>query len=172
MSFWDTTDGTKATGHVEESGGFAPLPLADYPVMLEDAKVNEYEGRRTVQFKTRIIEGFGKNRVVFLSLKAWDEDGKKRDRALQILAKVYALTNATLPEDEPDDVSLSQLCDKPLTFKLDVYDINGKTGNWLVNVKEYGAKADAPKATGGKPKAVVASRPAPEMSDQDLDIPF
>lgn len=174
MSFWNTSEGTKATGEVQENSDFAPLAKGDYISMIEEASVDEYEGVKKIKFKARVVgDGPGKNRVLFLNLKCWEKDSKKRDRAIQLLVKIFGICKAKMPNGEPDDIALSQLCDKPISLKLDVWEmeINGeiKSGNWLVNADAVGAKAGvAPAAK--KPAAKAA--PAAGFSDMDNDIPF
>jgi hypothetical protein len=172
-SFWATSNGEKATGEVTESN-FDPLPKAWYKSMFESASIDEYEGEKKVKFKARVVgEGFGKNRVLFLNLKCWDEDEKKRDRAIQLLVKIFNILGVKLPKAEPDDADLSELVDKPLDLLLDVWDWEGKSGNWLVNAEAKGVKAgsEPAKVAPKKPGAVPTKR-EPGDDDMDDDIPF
>ena len=175
-SFWSTSSGEQATGEVKESN-FDPLPKGWYLSMLESVEVDEYEGQKKVKIKARVIgEGEGKNRVLFLGLKCFPGEKIKeetRDRAIQILVKMYNICKAKLPNGEPDDASLSQLVDKPMNLLLDVWEINDKSGNWLQNVEAKGAKVGgeeqklAPKPSAKKPE------PARETGDdEDPDCPF
>ena len=50
-----------------------------------------------------------------------------RDRAIQILVKMYNICKAKLPNGEPDDASLSQLVDKPLNLMLDKWELDEDT---------------------------------------------
>ena len=177
-SFWQTSAGTEANGEVQENG-FDPLPKGNYLSMLESVEVDEYQGQKKVKIKARVIgEGFGKNRVLFLNLKCFsgpDIKEETRDRCINILVKMYNICKAKLPNGEPDDASLSQLVDKPMILKLDVWELEdkSKSGNWLVNVDSKGAKAGgeekkpAPKPSAKKPE------PAREPGEyDDDDIPF
>ncbi|TAK97503.1 MAG: hypothetical protein EPO08_21170 [Rhodospirillaceae bacterium] len=172
MSFWKTSAGTEATGEVEEMS-FDPLPKGWYTSMLEEVSVDEYENQKKIKIKARIVgEGFGKNRVLFLNLKAFEGDKIKdtaRDRAIQVLVKMYQICKAKLPNGEPDDRSLSQLVDKPMDLLLDIWELEdkSKSGNWLVNCAAKGEKAGG--TTTGKP--VAKSKPAPQ-DDDDSSIPF
>lgn len=179
-SFWNTSEGTKATGEVQENNDFAPLAKGDYISMIEEASVDEYQGVKKIKFKARVVgDGAGKNRVLFLNLKCWDADSAKRDKAIQLLVKIFGICKAKLPNGEPDDVSLSQLCDKPISLKLGVWEIKeeNKSGNWLINAEAVGAKAGgAPKAAEVTKKKVVSNMPATAapnaFADMDDDIPF
>ena len=178
MSFWTTSAGQEATGDVQESN-FDPLPRGWYLSMLESVEVDEYEGQKKVKIKARIVgEGQGKNRVLFLNLKCFagsDIKETARDRAIQVLVKMYNICKAKLPNGEPDDASLSQLVDKPMELMLDVWELEdkSKSGNWLMNVEAKGAKAggiSAPKTT-AKPTQKPADR-EPGSDDESGDCPF
>lgn len=174
MSFWTTSVGQEATGEVQEND-FAPLAKGWYLSLLESVEVDEYEGQKKVKIKARVIgEGAGKNRVLFLNLKCFSGDKIKetaRDNAIQILVKMYGICKVKLPNGEPDDDSLSQLVDKPMSLHLDVWELEdkSKSGNWLRNVEAKGVKAgtETAKAT---PKKPVNTGPGDE-TDGD-DIPF
>lgn len=178
MSFWKTSAGTEATGDVQENSGFDPLPLDYYLTMLEEVKINEYQGDRTIQLKARIVGEKYKNRVLFLKLKCFDNDDKKRDRAINLLVKLYNSVGVKLPDSEPNDIQLSKLTDKPLQIKVDVFNFTtseGKQveGNFIVNfeTKAYVVTdKDVPKL----PRtALPGSGPAnPSFRDVDDDIPF
>lgn len=168
-NFWATSDGQKATGEVKENS-FDDTPLAkgDYNSIIETAEVNEWQGERTVNFKTRALD---LNRVLFPKLRVFDKDEKKRDRAIQLLVKCANSVGVKLPEGEPDDIWLSKLCDKPLTIKYDVYkftpagETEEKTGNFIINFEAKGHKA------GGQTSKPATTRKAPDI-DPDSDVPF
>ena len=173
MSFWNTSSGEKATGDVQEND-FAPLPKGDYICMFEEAKVDEYEGEQKIKLKARVVgDGFGKNRVLFLNLKCWDQSSEKRDKAIQLLVKIFGICKAKLPAGEPDDIALSQLCDKPISLKLGVWEMKdeGKSGNWLINADAVGAKAGAGKAAVAKTSSTTEPQHK-AFSVGDDDIPF
>ena len=172
-SFWSTSSGEQATGEVKESN-FNPLPKDWYLSMFESVEVDEYEGQKKVKIKARVIgEGEGKNRVLFLGLKCFPGEKIKeetRDRAIQILVKMYNICKAKLPNGEPDDASLSQLVDKPINLMLDKWEINDKSGNWLMNVEAKGVVVGDKKDQ--KPTAKPSSKKQDPVYDDDDDIPF
>lgn len=170
MSFWAMSSGEQASGEVQETSS-DPLPKGWYPALFETVEIDEYEGQKKIKLKARIIDGEFKNRVMFLNLKAFEGPDIKetaRDRALQVLVKMYQVLNkGKLPNGEPDDRTLSVLADKPLDIMLDKWVIKkpgeeDKSGNWLVNVAAKGEEA-------GKDK-----KPAPSMAggNVDDDIPW
>lgn len=162
MSFWQTSEGQQATGEVSDNS-FDPLAKGDYEGFIDKANVQTWEGKKSINLRTRI----GK-RVIFLTLKCWDDDTKKRDRALNLLVKIYQLAKVQMPNAEPDDMALAKLCDKPMMFKLDVWETDDKqkSGNWLVNVDAVGAKA------GGSVKAAPKPQQQSNSTEEEPDIPF
>jgi hypothetical protein len=177
-SFWSTSDGEKATGEVVESSGFNPVPRDWYTSMLESLTVDEYQGQKKIKIKSRVVgDGPFKNRVLFLGLKCWDDDEAKRDRAIQILVKMFNILGVKLPKGEPDDDDLADLVDKPIDLMIDEWEmeVNGETksGNWLVNVEAKGTKAGGAAKPADKPAAKQpSSKSTSTTNDSDDDIPF
>lgn len=181
MSFWTTSAGTEATGEVTENN-FDPLKKGWYTSLLEEVSIDEYEGERKIKLKARVVgEGEGKNRVLFLNLKAFEGEKvteKQRDRAINLLTKMAQIMKIALPNKEPDDIWLSKFIDKPIDLLLDVWELEdgAKTGNWLVNVEAKGEKAGTAVKSSAKPAARPAAKaaatPAQNFSDMDDDIPF
>lgn len=179
-SFWNTSAGTQATGEVQENN-FDPLPDGYYPVMEEEIKINEYQGKRTIQLKTRVIgEGFGKNRVLFLKLNAFDEDEKKRDRAINLLVKWANIVGVPLPSGEPNDAWLAKLTDKPHQTKLQKYSFvppgesQAKVGNFIANFEDFKFKPEVKGSSAAVkvPAQYAAPSSGGPASDLDSDIPF
>lgn len=169
MSFWQTSDGKKATGEVQ-ANNFDPVPKGTVPGIFESVEVDEYQGVRKIKLKTRVIDGEYKNKVMYMNLNAFPGEGvtdKKRDRAINLFMKICNVLRVKPPENEPDDRFLSQLTDKPLDVGVDVWEMNGKTGNYLTDVSARGEKAGASAPTPQR-------KPAPMMAsgDPDIDIPF
>lgn len=178
-SFWKTSAGEEATGKVEETSGFAPIPREWYKSMFEEATVREWEGVKSVNLKTRVIgEGPFKNRVVFLKLKCWDEEDKKRDAAIQKATKISDTLGVKQPTHEPDDAYFSQWVDKPLDLLIDTFipkDGSRPDGYpYLVNIDTKGAqsgvKAGSDPAKGAPKKAAPSREPGDDIDS--VDIPF
>ena len=114
------------------------------------------------------------NRVIFQKLKVFSE--KQGDKAKQMLAAIDANCGGKLSKltETPEDMHLmTALVGKPMAVKVQIWDMNGKTGNWISAVSP--AKSQAPvQAQAPKPSAPrPPQRQAPVQVDDDLDsIPF
>lgn len=185
MSFFTTSTGENAaataTGEFSAGGGdFAPIPKDTRVLaMCDEAKISEYQGQSYINLKWSIAQPKEyKGRVIFQKIKCWESDSNKRDKALRMLAAIDANAGGKLAASgaEPTDLSLqTSLTAKPMVLKLGVWDIDGKTGNWVQEVSKHqpkpGTAAPAP-----APKPQPAPKPAPVAQstgvDMDDDIPF
>ena len=185
MSFFTTSTGENAaataTGEFSAGGGdFAPIPKDTRVLaMCDEAKISEYQGQSYINLKWSIAQPKEyKGRVIFQKIKCWEADSNKRDKALRMLAAIDANAGGKLAASgaEPTDLSLqTSLTAKPMVLKLGVWDIDGKTGNWVQEVSKHqpkpGTAAPAP-----APKPQPAPKPAPVAQstgvDMDDDIPF
>lgn len=159
-----------------ESGGgdFAPIPKdTSVLAVAEEATNAEYQGDRYINVKWRISkpDEFA-NRVLFHKLKVYDPDPAKADRAKRMLAAIATNAGGKLfqamqkaNESEPSDMSLMHIANKPMVLKLDVWDLDGKQGNWVKAVSPYKKAAPQP-----QPKLQVAPQVAPAALDDD--VPF
>lgn len=185
MSFFTTYTGENAaataTGEFSAGGGdFALIPKDTRVLaMCDEAKISEYRGQSYINLKWSIAQPKEyKGRVIFQKIKCWEADSNKRDKALRMLAAIDANAGGKLAASgaEPTDLSLqTSLTAKPMVLKLGVWDIDGKTGNWVQEVSKHrpkpGTAAPAP-----APKPQPAPKPAPVAQstgvDMDDDIPF
>lgn len=185
MSFFTTSTGENAaataTGEFSAGGGdFAPIPKDTRVLaMCDEAKISEFQGQSYINLKWSIAQPKEyKGRVIFQKIKCWEADASKRDKALRMLAAIDANAGGKLAASgaEPTDLSLqTSLTAKPMVLKLGVWDIEGKTGNWVQEVSKHqpkpGTAAPAP-----SPKPQPAPKPAaiPQSTgvDMDDDIPF
>jgi hypothetical protein len=167
MSFWQTSDNQQldTSGNFEIGGG-EPIPAnTALRVMATDAKWDTWEGEESIKIRWDVIDGEYKNRVVFQKLKVKDADTKKRDKALKMLAAIDANAGGKLMAlgSEPSDMDLAQcLLQKPMWIKVQVWEIDGKSGNWVAAVSggvKSGATEQAPK-------------PGPVVDDGGVKIPF
>ncbi len=184
MSFWQLSDGTQAenTTTFEAGGGeIQPIPNNTQCIAaIEEAKWASYEGESYINLKWRVMRPYA-NRVIFQKLKVFSE--KQGDKAKQMLRAIDANCGGKLAKlrDTPQDEDLmTALVGKPVAIKVQVWDMNGKKGNWISAVAP--AKQQAPQA---QPQA--PTRPTPPQNshnqaksnayqpqvDDDLDsIPF
>ena len=180
MSFFTTSTGENAacnaTGEFNAGGGdFSPIPKDTRVLaMCDEAKISEYEGNRYINLKWTVAQPAEyKGRVVFQKIRCWETDSNKRDKALRMLAAIDANAGGKLAASgaEPTDLALqTSLTAKPMVLMLDVWDMNGKTGNWVREVSKHQPKQAAP-----APKSAPKPAPAPVAPVADIDdseIPF
>ena len=187
MSFFTTSTGENAaataTGEFSAGGGdFAPIPKDTRVLaMCDEAKISEYQGQSYINLKWSIAQPKEyKGRVIFQKIKCWEADSNKRDKSLRMLAAIDANAGGKLAASgaEPTDLSLqTSLTAKPMVLKLGVWDIDGKTGNWVQEVSKHQPKpGTAAPAPAPAPKPQPAPKPAPVAQstgvDMDDDIPF
>lgn len=190
MSFWNTSDGQSAQsneGKFDLGGGdIAPIPDGTSVLATaEEAKNSEYQGDEYLNIKWRVAKPAEyANRVIFQKVRVYDRDAQKADKGKRMLAAIAANAGGGLftemakrNESKPSDISLSQLCNRPMVLKLGVWNItedrNGnplpvkehKSGNWVQAV----APAKAGAAAESKPAPVAKPKPVDTFED---DIPF
>jgi len=172
-SFWnvDGEDVTKSEIK-EQDNSFKPLPENWYQGLVDKIEVKDGDYGQSIRATLSCKVGNDMKKTS-ISLKCWDQDTKKRKRAIQMLVLLFRVAGKDLPRDEPSDQNLQAIVGKKMGFKLGVYDMemDGKqlTGNWLQYVgtsQEAKEKATAPKEEVKKPSA------PPAISEQDDDIPW
>ena len=184
MSFWQTQDGSAVELTTTfESGGGDIKPIPDNTALvgaIEEAKWSEYDGESYINLKWRVMRPaeFG-NRVIFQKVKVFN--AKQGDNAKRMLAAIDANAGGKLAKlnDAPDDMDLmTALVGKAMAIKVKIWDMNGKTGNWISAVAP--TKQQAPQAQTQAP-----TRPTPpqnahnqaksnayQAQDDDDEIPF
>ena len=180
MSLWATSDGQSAQqteGKFEMGGGeIAPIPDGTSVLAIaEEAKNDEYQGNQFIKVKWRISKPAEyANRVIFQKVQVFDKDSAKSDKAKRMLAAIASNAGGGLfssmeqrKEQMPSDMSLAQLCNRPMVLKLGVWELDdkSKSGNWVQAVSPA-------KAGTAAPAAAPAPKPAPAADAYDDDIPF
>ena len=179
MSFWQKQDGSQIENITSfDAGGGEIQPIPNNTALIaaiEEGKWSEYQGEHYINLKFRVMRPQEyANRVLFQKLKVFD--AKKGDKAKQMLAAIDANCGGKLAKltDAPEDMDLmTALVGKPMAVKVQVWDIDGKKGNWISAVSP--AKSQAPvQAQAPKPSAPrPPQRQTPVQVDDDLDsIPF
>ncbi len=188
MSFWQKQDGSQieSTTTFEAGGGdIQPIPNNTALIAaIEEAKWAEYEGERYINLKWRVMRPADyANRVIFQKLKVFSE--KQGDKAKQMLRAIDANSGGKLSRlnDAPEDMDLmTALVGKPMAVKVQIWDINGKTGNWISAVSP--AKQQAPQAQTQAPTRHTPPQnthnqqksngyqPQNNVIDDEDDIPF
>lgn len=188
MSFWNTSDGQSAQNNDGkfEMGGDALAPIPDGTSVLaiaEEAKNSEYQGDEYINIKWRVSkpQEYG-NRVIFQKVRAYDKDAGKADKAKRMLAAIASNSGGGLfnsmqqrGEDRPSDISLAQLCNRPMVLKLGVWELDdkSKSGNWVQAVAPAKAGTAAPPANPVVAPPVQHQAPAqPAGAEWDEEIPF
>jgi hypothetical protein len=195
-NFWNTSDGQSAQG---AEGSFAivndripPIPKGTSVLATaEEAKVSEYQGVEYINIKWRVAKPAEyANRVIYQKVHVYANDAQKADKAKRMLAAIAANAGGGLftemakrNESRPSDISLSQLCNRPMVLKLDTWCIDKddrgqalpadqvKDGNWVQAVSP--AKGSAAATVAAQPAPVAKPKPAPAPVDSfDDDIPF
>ena len=166
MSFFKKTDGTdaaaKATGTVE-SGGNAIIPdnTTCLAMITAAAWYTDTQRDDTYISLTWTIAKPAEyaNRKVFHKIRVLDKDGKKADKALDMLAAIDKNAGGKLAAAgvEPTNSTLFNLIDKPMLIKLNVWDLDGRTGNWVSKVS---------------PRTETAPAAQVVVEQHDEDIPF
>ena len=137
MSFWQKQDGSQVenTSSFEMGGGdIKPIPNNTALIAaIEEAKWDSYEGVSYISLKWRVMRPAEyANRVVFQKLHVFDP--KKGDKAKQMLMAIDANCGGKLARlnDAPEDHDLmTALIGKPMAAKVQVWEINDKSGNWI-----------------------------------------
>ena len=150
MSFWQKQDGSAVESSTTfESGGGEITPIPNNTALIgaiEEAKWSEYQGEHYINLKWRVMRPAEyANRVLFQKLKVFSP--KQGDKAKQMLAAIDANAGGKLAKlkDAPEDMDLmTALVGKAMAIKVQIWDIDGKTGNWISAVAP--AKQQAPQA--------------------------
>lgn len=138
-SFWNVDGEDVRESEVKESNfDNTPAPAGWWAGLLDKAYVQDNDYGKVLKFQADLKIGKDMKKC-FFSLKCWDDDVKKRKRAIQMYSLLFKAIGKTPPDAEPDDEILSQLLGKKMGFKIEVYDMqteDGKqiTGNWLLFV--------------------------------------
>lgn len=182
MSFWATSDGSSAQnteGKFEMGGGdLAPIPDGTSVLAIaEEAKNDEYQGTQFIKVKWRISKPAEyANRVIFQKVQVYEKDAAKADKAKRMLAAIASNAGGGLftsmeqrQENMPSDMSLAQLCNRPMVLKMGVWELDdkSKSGNWVQAVSP--AKAGTAAAA---PAPAPAPAPQPAVEDYLDSIPF
>ena len=136
MSFWQTQDGKaiEATGTFDMGGGSVIPDNTNCKACIEEIEWSEWEGDRYINARWTVLAGPYKGRKVFQKIKVEDSDISRRDKAVRMLAAIDANAGGHLMKSgkEPTDNMLQKaLCNKPMIIKVMVWEMNGKSGNWV-----------------------------------------
>lgn len=170
MSFFKKSDGTdaaaKATGTVE-SGGNSVIPdnttclamITECAWYTDTTRGDTYISATWTMAKPAEYA----NRKVFHKIRVMDSDSKKRDKALDMLAAIDKNAGGKLAANgtEPTNADFVNLMNKPMLVKVNVWEMNDRTGNWISKVSPRTESAPAQ----------PAASPVPDIAGVD-DLPF
>ena len=168
-NFWGNA-ATDATGEFDSGGGSFELIPEGTNVLaaISEIEWTLYNGDEYISAKWTILKPDEfKNRKVFQKIRVIDEDIKKSDKAKRMLAAIDK--NASGGKllslgRQPTDLDMAKaLVNKPMVLKLGVWEMEGKSGNWV--------QAVSPK-TASKPEPSPKPEPANVDDDFDADIPW
>jgi hypothetical protein len=160
MSFFD---GIKPESNYESSSMAEPIPAnTNCIALIENAAWNEYQGVYKIEITWQIVAPSNhKGRKIFQKLDVKNSDKAKKEKALKMLAAIDMNAGGHLfaAGKSPTDTDLLKaLANKIMQIKLQVWEIDGKKGNWVCAVSEK--NGDPP-----------ASQPVVSI-DTNNDIPF
>jgi len=187
MSFWQLNDGTtvdnSATSFDAGGGNLDPIPDNTTCIAaIEEAKWDQYEGENFINLKWRVMRPAEyANRVIFQKLKVFgtnkDKDPKATaDKAKRMLAAIDANCGGKLMalgrEFEDADLMIA-LVGKPMAIRVQLWEMNGKSGNWIGAVAPAKGQQAQTQSAKGKTAQPEKNNPvAAGSSDFDDDIPF
>jgi hypothetical protein len=115
--------------------------------LIESAEIGEYEDQKYINIKWRVLGGEYDKRIIFQKVRVFENDEKKRDKALAMLAAIDLNCGGNLNKkvqsvDELDDIILmSCLANKQMYIKVAVWEMGEKKGNWVKEVSAAGEQA-------------------------------
>lgn len=147
--FWivDENEVEKNNGEFSVGGGdFEPIPAnTNALAMISEAKWDDYAGEEYISLKWTLLEPSQyKNRVIFHKVKVMQEDKTKAKKAQQMLLAINHNAKGKLHElrTQPTNEDLQKhLNFKPMMINIQVWDMDGKRGNWVSSVKPKGENA-------------------------------
>lgn len=185
-SFWELSNGQKPTGDASaaHTASFGIIPDGTQaPAIIKDFVLDESGKLPVFKITWRITDGDFKNRLVFQKIQAFDEKESKKDKAIEMMMRVYKLCDhKPTHANTPTNSDLSPMQGKTLGIKIQEWsmvrsDGTLSEGNWVSEVH----KVDAEFQTVTGVKSVQTGRPSTVESAfsrnaslpvDDTDIPF
>jgi hypothetical protein len=141
MSFWETSAG-KVTGTSDSAfiKSFKTIPDGTTALArINDFKYGGYNGEKYLQINWVLIEGDFAGKHIFHKLRVFDNDGKKRLRALNMFMYIHKLFGIRPAGNEaPTERELMQFTGKQAGLKIRETEQNeeGKQYNWVSEVHD------------------------------------
>ena len=165
MSFFSNIEQTNTF----ESGGGSIEPIPDNTNVLAaiDQAVWQEDragGASYIEFRWSVMAPAEyANRKVFQKVRVRDEDAKKAEKAKRMLVAIDANAGGKIfaGGKEPTEQDLQKhLMAKPMVLRVQIWEIEGKVGNWVSAVSAR------------KGGAAPAPAPAVEAGGEFDDVPF
>ena len=161
-NFWTTSDNEtiKTTGEFTSVSVIENIPdNTTCLAMIDEAGLAEYQGDEYISLRWVIAEpAIYKGRKIFQKVRVFDPDTKKSDKAKKMLAAIDANCGGKLSQsnESPNDTAMAKaLLNKPMLIKVMVWDLEGRTGNWVSSVApRKGASAPVKEETSAEPSIV------------------
>jgi hypothetical protein len=90
-------------------------------------------------------------------VRVFDPDTKKSDKAKKMLAAIDANCGGKLAQSDesPNDTAMAKaLLNKPMLIKVMVWDLEGRTGNWVASVAPRKGATPAKEEKSAEPSVV------------------
>lgn len=167
-NFWTTSDNKAITTTGEFSSGGTIENIPDNTTclaLIDEAGWAEYQGDEYISLRWVIAEpSIYKGRKIFQKLRVNDINTKKADKAKEMLMAIDANCGGKLAlnDETPNDTAMAKaILEKLMLIKIMVWDLEGRTGNWIAKV--------APRS-----KTTTVPTPEPVVIDEGLhdDIPW
>ena len=161
MGIFDELNGTNSG---EYSHSVEPIPDGTRVLAyVEEAFVDQgpYDEHELVKLQWRVAKPAEyQGRVIFHKVKVNESDTAKRLRQLKMLQAIDTNAGGAIARaGTVNDQTLTSLVNKPMVLKLGLWEMDGRSGNWVMAV--------AP-----KPDGVAVPTPAPKPAPVDDGIPF
>ena len=179
-NFWqDLKEAPTGDGFSVGGGDFEPIPKDTQVIALVD-KVewkapSDYQPVEYINITWRIVDGEYKNRVVFQKCQVLHFEPEKKQKAIKMLANIDHLTSGgeVMRSGSTTAESMqSAFKKKPVLLTLEVWEVNGNSGNWVRSVKPYNRADMVAQAA----QAATQPQPKPPASGNDYfnddNIPF
>jgi hypothetical protein len=161
-NFWTTSDNKVITTTGEFSSGGTIENIPDNTTclaLIDEAGWAEYQGDEYISLRWVIAEpAIYKGRKIFQKVRVFDPDTKKSDKAKKMLAAIDANCGGKLAQsnESPNDTAMAKaLLNKPMLIKVMVWDLEGRTGNWVSSVApRKGASSPVKEETSAEPSIV------------------
>lgn len=132
MSFWGNSTGQREE-IVEE---IKPIPAKTIVKCMFEEVVyaegsSEYGTNEHIKGTLVVIDGPYKNRKIFSKLHINDAKEEKAQVHIDALMRLFLLTKTPVPKAQPTGGELMKLTMKPLSVRVELWDMNGKKGNWV-----------------------------------------